>query len=269
MAFSEGQIDRLRARLCAYRAQRGVSGRMRPWKAVLDDILLSDATAHHYPEDGAMPEFKEEALRRFASGASVLSDDKLDDIYDFLVDQKYLAPDQMNEGIWDYSVALSLAQLFNQKSGYAHWADLKGEYRSEVDTKSGDLKGFTRSGMTFSRIEKEEILEADHAWFTWLYSEIPEEELQKKYGKQIRQQKGYGFPTVNGGLIVFFKDGMTGDVDVMLATDMEAANDGRLKWFRAARLKLHVSVAAAMPDKAFDEIELPRFLYQSHEEAAS
>ena len=267
MAFSEGQIDRLRARLCAYRAQAGVNGRMRPWKAVLDDILLSDATAHHYPEDGSLPDFKEEALRRFASGVSVLSEDKLQDIYDFLLDQKYLTEDQLADGIWDYSVALSLAQVFNQKSGYHYWADLKGCYRSEVDTKRHALKGFTRSDLTFTRVDAEEVLEAGHAWFTWLYDRLPEEEFHKKYGDQIRRLKGYGFPTVNGGLIAFFKDGMTCDVEVLLCTDMENGSSDKLSWFRAAKLNLNVAVLATKPEAIFDDYAMPRFLYQSHEES--
>jgi len=237
---------------------------MRPWKAVLDDLLLSEATAHHYPEDGSFPDFKEEALRRFAAGSSVPSQDKLEDIYSFLVDLKFLSENEMKEGIWDYAAALSLTQLFNQKAGQSYWSTLHGMYRAEVDTKRHELKGFTRSDLHFKEVEGEDMVSAKHDWFTWLYDRLPEAEFKKRYGDQVRQQTGYGFPTYNGGMIAFFKDGMTGNVEILLVTDSEAGAD-QAGWFRAAKINLQMTASATMPDVSFDEFNQPRFLYQRHQ----
>lgn len=90
------QIEEVRSALIAYKNSQGDNGRALPWKAVINRILMSQKTAHHYPEDGSEPEFREEALRRFAKAMSLPTPDKLEDIKAFLVEKRYLSQAALN-----------------------------------------------------------------------------------------------------------------------------------------------------------------------------
>lgn len=96
MKFTTWQLDRLRRGLHAYRLLKAVNGRLHAWKAVHDDLLMSEMTTHVYPEDGREPDFKEEALRRFALGQSALQADKLADVRDFLIEKGVLRRDDLD-----------------------------------------------------------------------------------------------------------------------------------------------------------------------------
>lgn len=265
MSYTDGQIDRLRLRLCAYRAQKGANGRMRPWKAVLDDILLSDVTEHHYPEDGEFPDFKEEALRRFAAGKSIPSQDKLEDIYAFLVDQNFLSNEELTSGVWDYAVALSLRNLFGEASrGGDYWENLKGDYRAEIDVKYNVLKGHARYDMTVDPVSDETMLKLDMEWFTWLYDQLPEPEFKRKYGDQIRSQRGYGFPSDSHELTLFFKDGLTGKTDIYLVTDMESGSS--VSWFKAAKINNDIRFSNEKPKQDLEALTLDKMLYRARKE---
>ena len=98
MRYSDWQIDRIRSRLVAYRYKKGNNGRPRPWKGVLYDILLCPDTDHVFPEDGSHPEFKEEALRRFAAGTSILTPDKIHDLRVFLAKEHFLKAIELSRG---------------------------------------------------------------------------------------------------------------------------------------------------------------------------
>ncbi|KRT56572.1 hypothetical protein [endosymbiont of Ridgeia piscesae] len=108
MKFYDWQIDKIRSRLVAYRYKKGQNGRPRPWKGVLYDILMCPDTSHVFPEDGSLPEFKEEALRRFAAGTSVLTPDKLEDLRVFLVKEHFLKEKELDEAPYDVEEALAL-----------------------------------------------------------------------------------------------------------------------------------------------------------------
>lgn len=97
MKFTTWQIDRLRRSLNNYRLSMGRNARLLSWKVVLDRLLLCPATAHAYPKDGAEPEFKEEALRRFAGRTSTLQPDKLQDLKLFLIAEKFLREDELDD----------------------------------------------------------------------------------------------------------------------------------------------------------------------------
>lgn len=265
MAYTDGQIDRLRARLCAYRAQMGENGRMRPWKAVIDDILMSEATAHEYPANGALPEFKEEALRRFAAGTSVPSQDKLEDIHAFLVDERFLTDEALNEGVWDYAVALSLRSLFGEVAGSGEFCQsVSGAYRSETEAEHKGLKGFARYDMSVEAVEGEAMLRLGQRWFTWVYDTIPDAELEKRYSDQIRSQSGFGFPAEGGELTLFFKDGFTGRTDILFVTDMMAGGGNPVDWFQAAKVNSGVNFSDKLPEEAADTYRLDKVLYRSH-----
>ncbi len=262
MAYTDGQIDRLRARLCAYRAQKGENGRMRPWKAVINDILMSEATQHEYPKDGELPEFKEEALRRFAAGTSVPSQDKLEDIYAFLVDKSFLFEEELTTGVWDYNVALSLRSLFGEVArGGNYWQQMSGSYRSEVEAEFKGLKGFARYDVNIEAVDDETMLKLDQQWFTWLYDRLPEDEFAKRYGDQIKEQRGFGFPTEGGEITLFFKEGLTGRTDIYLVTDI--MNGAAADWFQIAKINTGVAISNKQPTETAATLKLDKILYQA------
>lgn len=97
MKFTAWQIDKLVRGLHAYRVMKAANSHLLPWKTVLDHLLMSPATANSYPEDGGAPAFKEEALRRFATGMSTLEPDKLEDVRRLLVAAKVLKEEDLTE----------------------------------------------------------------------------------------------------------------------------------------------------------------------------
>jgi len=97
MKFTAWQIDKLIRGLHSYRVMKAVNGRLPPWKSVLDHLLLSHETAHQYPADGSEPEFREEALRRFAAGTSTLEAAKMADVASFLMAERVLTQGEMSE----------------------------------------------------------------------------------------------------------------------------------------------------------------------------
>ena len=263
MVYTEGQIDRLRLKLCEYRAQKGANGRMRPWKSVIDDILMSDATQHDYPVDGSFPEFKEEAIRRFAAGSSVPSDDKLEDIYNFLKDQKFLSDDELTNGVWDFTAALSLRNLFGKAATASETlGKVTGNYRAEIKSDYKGLEGFTRYEMDFRSNETEAMFEIDQRYFTWLYEGLSDAELEKRYGDQIRFQKGYGFPSSSNELTIFLKDGLTGKTDICLITDI--ADRQPVQWFQAVVVNNQLNIKSNMPSKPSESHSFDKWLYRAH-----
>ncbi|MGO4809411.1 hypothetical protein AB4156_07390 [Cupriavidus sp. 2MCAB6] len=90
MTFTDWEVDAIRRGLNCYRIANARQGRLLPWKAVIHAVLMSEVTAHVYPKNGEEPEFKEEALRRFANGSQILQPDKLTDLKAFLIQNKSL-----------------------------------------------------------------------------------------------------------------------------------------------------------------------------------
>ena len=88
MTLSNGQVDRLRSALNRYRMAKGRHGQVRPWKAVVDDIIRCPETACSYDKD-MNAELKEEALRRFAAGKT-LQASSLNDVLAFLIFAKVI-----------------------------------------------------------------------------------------------------------------------------------------------------------------------------------
>ena len=59
MTFTDWEVDAIRRGLNCYRIAKAREGRLLPWKAVINAVLLSEVTAHTYPIDGEEPEFNE------------------------------------------------------------------------------------------------------------------------------------------------------------------------------------------------------------------
>lgn len=96
--FTDEQVEKIRSRLCFYKLHAGVNGKDIPLKSLHISILTSGVTANAFPENGSLPEFKEEALRRFMRGITArMGPDKLADVYLFLVNKGYLKEAEMRE----------------------------------------------------------------------------------------------------------------------------------------------------------------------------
>ena len=108
MDFNHWQLDRLRRGLNAYRLTKKTGRAPLSWRTVLDHILSSEKTLHDPPltEEDEGP-FKQEALRRFANGQETLQQDKLEDVWLFLIEKGMLGRDEL-EQTDDFKEALAL-----------------------------------------------------------------------------------------------------------------------------------------------------------------
>ena len=97
MDFDDWQVDRLRTALNSYCALKASNGRLLPWKTVYGNILAWQLRRlDRYPKK-RHPDFREEAIRRFAIGIHKFQDDKLDDLMHFLVEARLITSQDMNK----------------------------------------------------------------------------------------------------------------------------------------------------------------------------
>lgn len=161
MQFANWQIDRLRRSLNRYRLAKGRNGQALPWKLVLDRILMSPVTLNSYDENHGDSAFKEEALRRFAACQSLLQLDKLEDLFRFLVEEKFLRPGELQTESDDLPELLAVHDLLasDSESGRRALAGLPGTYR--VRSRIGDAEASIGLHITldsserFVRVEEE------------------------------------------------------------------------------------------------------------------
>lgn len=132
MKFTAWQIDKLVRGLHAYRVLKAANGRLLPWKAVHRDLLMAEKTAHSFPEDGGLPEFKEEALRRFAKGESTLQPDKLEDVWLFLIEAGVVGRNELeaDAGVNEEALAVHAYLASTSKRGAERLARLVGGFRT-------------------------------------------------------------------------------------------------------------------------------------------
>jgi hypothetical protein len=160
MEFTERQLGRLRRALNDYRVIKGREGRLMPWKAVLNRLLMSGVTAHQYDADGNEPEFKEEALRRFATGMSTLQRDKLEDLWKFLVDQRMIAANELDGEGDDLRDFLGLHAFLANTSPDAigYLAEISGKRRAARhylrEDVAVELTIILDASKTFARVEE-------------------------------------------------------------------------------------------------------------------
>lgn len=255
MAFSEDQIRHLRGRLNTYREREGRNGRARPWKSVLDDILMAEVTRHEYPEDGSLPEFREEALRRFAAGTSVLTEDKLEDIAAFLLDCGYLAAAELGEAEDDYPAAIALGSYLGKgQLSTAMLEALAGDYRA---TRSQDDMEFgfeLAIGMT-SDPGIATVRQAFEAFWT-PHADHPAAGLRKIAGRQLTMlRSGYGFVAEGLGIYIFLKDKLTRQVSALFVSSLAAGafTNRDVGWFKAAYYQPPAAEAPQPPSASGDE----------------
>ena len=193
--------------MVSYRYKRGRNGRPRPWKGVLYDILMCPDTAHVFPEDGSFPEFKEEALRRFAAGTSILTPDKLEDIRVLLTREKFLKAKELEDDPEDIEEALALHRYLatNAVEVRASLARLPSTYEAE--------RSCTGMKETF-RLELNLDPSGDFVRVENIYEREVEQshhdaELEAKDGyKSCRQhRRGFGFVCTNNNLLYLFTHG--------------------------------------------------------------
>lgn len=130
MTFTDWEIDAIRRGLNAYRIAKARNGRLLPWKALTHAILMSEVTEHAYPEDGDEPEFKEEALRRFANGSQVLQPDKLADLQAFLIHHRMLSEDEFGKESSLMAEAKSVQSLLGADDARIYISSMREFYRT-------------------------------------------------------------------------------------------------------------------------------------------
>ena len=131
MKFTAWQIDKLIRGLHSYRVMKAVNGRLPPWKSVLDYLLLSPETSYQYPKDGSEPEFKEEALRRFAAGTSTLEAAKMADVASFLIAERVLTQGELSDegGVMTEGLLLHAHLATKSPAGAERLSQLVASYR--------------------------------------------------------------------------------------------------------------------------------------------
>ena len=207
MAYTEEQIGYLRDALARYRDMEGRNLRPLPWKSVLDRILMADATRHEYPEDGSLPEFKEEALRRFASGTSVLSEDKLDDLRTFFTAEGYLQTRDMEAAGWSLPAALALSALFARKAlPEGHLDALNGEYEAVFQPEAGPDWVRTCHDLTITPVEGTPVAKVTRGTITFPHevSDIAAAKRQKAH--KIHRSTGYCAGDALSGIMLIVRD---------------------------------------------------------------
>lgn len=214
MRYSDWQIDKIRSRLVAYRYKKGQNGRPRPWKGVLYDILLCPDTAHVFPEDGSLPEFKEEALRRFAAGTSILTPDKIHDLRLFLVKEHFLKEKELDDAPYDIEEALTLHGYLASNSEGARdvLAKLTGsyvaEFRSDAIRDRISLKISLDESGDFLHVEDnhERYLNPDAGMFSEMDRFVSPLTFTRKDAYKSFEQKrtGFGFVSTEANLLHLF-----------------------------------------------------------------
>lgn len=132
MDLTAWQIDKLIRGLHAYRLIRAANGKLLPWKTVHRDLLMSHKTAHKFPEYGRAPEFKEEALRRFALGQSTLQAEKLEDVRLFLMEKGVVKQEELSEeaGFMTEGLALHTHFASDRERSAQRFSALSSSYRA-------------------------------------------------------------------------------------------------------------------------------------------
>lgn len=85
--MTKHELEVLRRGLERFRHMNERCGRPLPWKTVIGLLLDCPSTTHEHLYMGNEPEFREEALRRFAKGKSTLLPERLADVKRFLIAQ--------------------------------------------------------------------------------------------------------------------------------------------------------------------------------------
>ena len=210
MKFTAWQIDKLIRGLDSYRVMKAANARLLPWKSVLDHLLMSKATASAYPADGGEPDFKEEALRRFAGGRSTLQVDKLEDVRRFLVEAKVLDETSLLEDANGLKEALIVHSFLADESeaGGHFLAGLAKGYRSTrtgtFETEQVELRFVAQPSANLVSVE-ERLIAAPTAVPQWMTKDLKNIESSTR--------KGYGFTSsTHGTFHVFVRGSSRGDL---------------------------------------------------------
>lgn len=97
MDYTDAMIRRLRDRLMRYRTENRIGGRKRPWHRVAQDIADAESVPREFYDREDNFDVLGEALRRFEAGLQVPSRERLDAIRAFLIEKRYLDPDNSAE----------------------------------------------------------------------------------------------------------------------------------------------------------------------------
>ncbi|MDF1600950.1 hypothetical protein PZ895_14400 [Mesorhizobium sp. YIM 152430] len=114
MAFDDGVIRRLRDRLLLYRSATRQGGRKRQWEAIARDIVDADSVPHAFYERETSFKALGEALRRFAAGKQVLTEERAEALAAFLREKRYLTDADLEESDAPVQALLGLSAFFGR-----------------------------------------------------------------------------------------------------------------------------------------------------------
>lgn len=198
--FTDWQIEKIRKALIRYRYMKGRNGRPMSWLDVLTKILFCPETHNEHDYDGES-KFKEETLRRFAKKESLLVADKLLDVKIFLVKEKVLTDNDLNEGRMNVenivTVCLCLSSFSDSVKN--HFLGIGKQYKAKLraDDMSRDIELLTYpdSSKLFFRAKEKTVQKYDEgAGFASAKDDFIE-------SATIRE--GFGFVAANNLIHIF------------------------------------------------------------------
>jgi hypothetical protein len=111
MQLTEWQTRRLRDRLMRFRKARGVNGRDRPFERIALDILACEKAGLAFDHDSSAKSLAE-SLRRFVSGKQSPSEERLDALRIFLMEESFIAANDLDEDKTEHHAPLALMEHF-------------------------------------------------------------------------------------------------------------------------------------------------------------
>ena len=213
---------------------------------MINDILMSEATAHCYPEDGSMPEFKEEALRRFSAGSSTPSLDKLEDIKAFLISARFLTEDELlSDSSWNHHFIHSFSQFLGTPTENLELIEnLQGNYSAVVKTTLGDQELEESIYLKVELDKKSKLLKLESEIAKW------DDNFLKRVSPDFRKiEGGYGFLFNSGRLMFVFKDEYSGKVSFLQICRLKTVES-----FIALKLDSNSLQFETMPELALNDL---------------
>lgn len=203
--FSEWQIDKIRTALNYYRILKTRNGRQMPWNLVIDEIIFSDVNMESYSPDGREEYFLPEALRRFAIGISVLTQDKLKDLTRFLIHENLLKLSDLEEGDLELKRILAAHQHLatNSTSSKSFIKRAEGTYGACLRDFNGMWETFTLrivadSSKKFVRVSEIYEVSAERIMDFKTFKE------RDTYTTIREHRTGYGFPVTEDNCLHIF-----------------------------------------------------------------
>lgn len=212
MKFTAWQIIKLRRWLLHYQALHSFNGEVLPLKTVHRNLVLCPATSQAFGINGKEPDLKEEALRRFMRGLTPLDPFKLNDIKQFLLDEKIIVEADLDEPKSLRAEAMTVwTYLGHQASEDAQrrLKSLSEHYKASRLNVNADVYGGSVEDIDLY-VAKEpgnEVLFVEEHYKLRRFATIIKGDVDFPKDKQVRANftaRGYGFTMSDKCLICLF-----------------------------------------------------------------